>query len=234
MYALSHGYVAQYVPHTDSFTFYQVVSTQFYSIDVQEHGANVTQSGLAYVPIDTTAYVQLATDVLREIPNSSLLDVYTPDIIDAVDEVLQESTTNPSDLSSALQRLSKLDLEGLCDGIFSEHYREIRHHLGAYVSTLLDYKTMSPYFITHPTEAYITDEPEPIPIHEHTPCVPGYLVGIIADKAFRSFAVELAMPFSDDTIHGVRYRLNPSIELNPLQTVPSPTPTISHNKALQT
>ncbi len=60
MYALSHGYVAQYVPHTDSFTFYQVVSTQFYSIDVQEHGANVTQSGLAYVPIDTTAYVQLA------------------------------------------------------------------------------------------------------------------------------------------------------------------------------
>lgn len=221
-YAISRGYVALYTPRTEEFTFYQIIDTKFYTINIEDHGTNVTQSGLAYVPLDNTTYVSLVDAAEKNKPNNAMLDIYIPDVLDAVDEILHLPIDNHDALTTRLRYLNALDLKSLSEDIFTDSYAEIREHLEVYISTMIDYATHSPYYITGARSAYImeNDNKTPLTIPNEVQ-VPGYLNRVVLDETSESFGVEAIMPFSDGSIRTVRHLLTPEIDLHQLAAFPA-------------
>ncbi|MBI3889000.1 hypothetical protein HY312_00265 [Candidatus Saccharibacteria bacterium] len=220
--AISRGYVAIVNPEEETFTFYQVIETNFYSISVPSHGSNVAQSGKAFVPLDNTSYVSLADFENENIPNNKLLDIYAPDLLDAIDEILDSIEIDPENLNIILKQLSELDIKALCTDIYSDSFAEIRLHIEAYLSILVDYKKHTPYYVSGAKNAYAIQDGkrEEVRIRDGQQ-IPGYLNRIILAEEMRGIAVELVMPFSNGYLYPVQYTIDQDTHLNAMETFPA-------------
>lgn len=221
-FAYSRGYIAVYHPFYEHFIVYVVVEMPFYEIDIPGHGVNISQSGIAYVPIDGSSHITIADHEQSNIPNVEMLDVYAPDILDAIDEMFEEVPLEPENLNHLLETLGKLDLATLQTGVFSRGYEEIREHIGEYITALLPRKASVPYHVSGTSVALVSFDGE----NQHEIAVPkdqmapGFIHRVIVNHTLSALAIELITPFSDDNLYPVQYKLDEHLKLFPFDTFP--------------
>lgn len=206
--ATSLGYFAQKSDVEGKLAnIYHGAETKIESIFYSSTFGSVYTSKRLFIPIDGTADAEL--QYAPRSTNFELLDYYLgEEMMYQIDDALH----NKESLNDTLHSLGKIDLKKAAAISVDP---DVRFALIDYVNHTLDLKQEIPYEISGASFVdYDDDEGNPVFCRLNPKiAMTGHLDGIGIDLESNRFRLVASMPFSDDTVQNVSYRITPRLSV---------------------
>lgn len=211
--ARSLGYIALRDDHNGTpYSIYHIAQTDRTRIAFSPEFGEIFESGRLLIPVDGTARAEFASGFA--VINYPLMEKYSGKLLKRIDAII----ANAESLTDSIQRLGKLDLSKYPEVAVDE---DIRFSIINHVNYELDIQSNLLYEISggHNVERHDVDKERDVAdrLYRNSSIV-GKILGLDINERTNKFVLAAAVPFDDNSVQKMTYKINPKLAVRQLPT----------------